>query len=313
MPDPETYYDIPPIKAPHWRWLIIVYFFLAGLTSSSFIIATLSDLVGRDRSLARAGRYLSLAALLPCPVLLTFDLGRPERALHMFRIVKLRSPMSLGSWALLVFGLINGASAVAQFLADRTGSPKLDSPRRTLGILGLPFALFLSGYTGVLLGATNVPLWGRSYLLLGPTFVASAFSSGFAALSLLLGFSSAKNQDTAQALARGEVMCLTTEIALLAVTIRHLGKLGQPLTTGALGRLFWPAVVAAGIVAPLLLNLVGIIRGSRFGPSRFAPALVLLGGFTLRLLLIFAGRESARRPRDYFDYTRLPGGWQLPK
>ena len=40
--------------------------------------------------------------------LLTIDLGRPERALHMFRIIKLRSPMSLGSWALLIHGMSAG-------------------------------------------------------------------------------------------------------------------------------------------------------------------------------------------------------------
>src|SRR3712207_8242006 len=43
----------------------------------------------RDRRIVRAGRYLSFTTLVPCPVLLILDLGRPERFLNMLRIVKL--------------------------------------------------------------------------------------------------------------------------------------------------------------------------------------------------------------------------------
>jgi hypothetical protein len=32
--------------------------------------------------------------------------------------------------------------------------------------------------------------------------------------------------------------------------------------------------------------------------------MVLTGGFVMRALMIFAGRESARRPEDYFAMTR---------
>ena len=170
----ESYYNMPVIKAPHWRWLVINYFFLAALTGSTSTIATLAELFSGDRALVRAGRYLSFAALLPCPPLLVLDLGRPERFLNMLRIVKLKSPMSLGSWALSFHGLFCGALAALQLLADLTGRDLLAGPRRALGIAGLPFAGFVSGYTGLLLAATNVPLWARNYLLLGPTFIASA-------------------------------------------------------------------------------------------------------------------------------------------
>lgn len=309
----ESYYGIPPIKAPHWRWLVIAYFFLAALAGGSFAISTLADLIGQDRALVRAGRYLSLAALLPCPALLTLDLGRPERALHMFRILKLKSPMSLGSWGLLGFGLLSGATATTQLVADLTGADRLTGPRRGLSLLGLPFALFLSGYTGVLLAATNVPLWGRNYLLLGPTFVASAFSSSLAALSLLLGLSGREDPDLARRLARAESICLTTELGLLASGIIRLGKLGEPLTGGAHGKLFWPVVVGCGLAIPLALLRGGVGRARTSSSARLlAAALVLVGGFTLRALMIFAGQESANRPADYFAYTRMSGGWRAP-
>lgn len=309
----RTYYGIPPIKAPHWRWLVITYFFLAALAGGSFAISVLADLVGRDRALLRAGRYLSLAALLPCPVLLTLDLGRPERTLHMFRILKLRSPMSLGSWGLLGFGLLSGATTATQVLDDLAGSDVLAVPRRGLALLTLPFALFLSGYTGVLLAATNVPLWGRNYLLLGPTFVASAFSSSLAALSLLLRIVGSEQPDTARRLARAESISLVTELGLLLAGVARLGDLGRPLTAGKWGSLFWPVVVGGGLVVPLALLRGGAGRDA-YGPSTrpLAAVLVLVGSFALRTLMIFAGRESASRPEDYFAYTGMTGGWRVP-
>ncbi len=302
----HSYYGLPVIKAPHWKWLVIVYFFLGGLAGGSATIATIADLFSKDRGLVRAARYLSLAAVLPCPPLLVLDLGRPERAFNMFRVVKLKSPMSLGSWALLFLGVFSTLSAGLQFLADVTGRQVLSATHRVIGIVTLPFSIFIAGYTGVLLAATNVPLWARNYLLIGPIFVASAFSTSLAALSLVLGVGQGEREDTARQLARAETVCLATEAATLAVGLGHLGKLGKPLTTGRWGRIFWPVMVGAGLLAPLGLQLGGPVQGRAGSRPRGAATalLVLIGGFALRALMIFAGRESARRPEDYFEYTR---------
>jgi len=302
----NSYYGLPVIKAPHWKWLVILYFFLGGLAGGSATIATIADLFSKDRALVRASRYLSLAAVLPCPPLLVLDLGRPERAFNMFRVVKLKSPMSLGSWALLFLGVFSSLSAGLQFLADVLGRQVLGGTQRVIGIATLPFSIFIAGYTGVLLAATNVPLWARNYLLIGPTFVASAFSTSLAALSLVLGVGEGEREDTARQLVRAETVCLATEAATLAAGLVHLGKLGKPLTTGRWGRLFWPVMVGAGLLTPLGLQLGGPVQGRPGSwPRRTMTALlVLIGGFTLRTVMIFAGRESANRPQDYFEYTR---------
>lgn len=302
----DTYYGAPVIKAPHWRWLIIVYFFLGGLAGGSSIIATVTELTGGDRALARAARYLSVAAIIPSPVLLILDLGRPERFLNMLRIVKLRSPMSLGTWALGGLSLSSFAAAALQLRTD-AGHRKIPARGyRAVGVLGLPFAGFVSGYTGVLLAATNVPLWARNYLLMGPLFVASAFSSSLAALSLALGVTAGDQPETATKMARAEVVCLASELGLLTASLVRLGTLGRPLTRGTWGSLFWPFAYFGGIVVPLALQILGPARGYR--ASRFrrvaTAIMVLAGSFVLRTLMIFAGRESANRPEDYFAYTR---------
>src|SRR5260370_20193050 len=103
-PDPgqelkePSYYDYPVLKAPVWGWEIVWYFFFGGLAAGCYFIASIAALFGsrEDRATVRAGYYLSLLALLPCPPLLIKDLGRPERFLNMLRIFKGKSPMSIG-------------------------------------------------------------------------------------------------------------------------------------------------------------------------------------------------------------------------
>ncbi|HEX6508588.1 MAG TPA: NrfD/PsrC family molybdoenzyme membrane anchor subunit, partial [Chloroflexota bacterium] len=302
------------IKAPHWRWLVISYFFFGAIAGGSYTIGTLANLFSKDRELERAARYLAYLAFIPCPILLVLDLGRPERALNMFRVLKLRSPMSLGSWALIALGAFTSLSAVLQAAADVLGDflgyEVTAGPRRIVGLLGLPFSIFISGYTGVLLAATNVPLWARNYLFLGPTFVASAFSGSLAALSIVLGVGSGDKEETARSLARAEVVCLGTELALLTAGLFRLGRLGKPLTVGRWGRVFWPGTYVGGVLLPLILQLSGPARGESGSRARRTGTalLVLAGGFILRMSLIFAGRESARRPEDYFEYTRRRKG-----
>src|SRR5206468_8063843 len=130
------------------------------------------------------------------------DLGRPERFLNMLRVFKPTSMMNLGSWGLTVFGLFTGVAVVAQLLHDvgpRVPLARLIAqPLRLLSWLGLPPAMFVGSYTGLLLTATNVPLWAGNRLLMGPLFFSSALSTGLAATSLvarLLGPSNRKSRE----------------------------------------------------------------------------------------------------------------------
>lgn len=302
----STYYNQPVVKAPHWRWLVITYFFVGGIAGGTFIIGTVAELLGSSRKLVRAARYISILALLPSPPLLILDLGRPERFMNMLRIVKLRSPMSLGSWALTGLSGAAGLSFVFEVLRDLGTAEVPLGVRRTIGVLGFPFAAFMTGYTGVLLAATNIPLWAKSYLLMGPTFVASSFSTSFAALTLALGLGDKEDPDLVRRIARAEAVCIASELTFISASLIHLGRLGKPLTSGRIGRLFWPVIYLGGLVAPLALQLSGPVQGRGASKTRriVAALLTLTGGYTLRTLMIFAGRESARRPEDYFEYTR---------
>ena len=92
------------------------YFFLGGLAAGLYFIAALIELVGtaRDRAMAQGRRTICAFPLaLVCGMLLIVDLGRPERFWHMLiqsetgrSMFKYWSPMSIGAWALTVFGAV---------------------------------------------------------------------------------------------------------------------------------------------------------------------------------------------------------------
>src|SRR5438132_1345876 len=125
------------VRAPQWTWYILFYFLFAGLAGGAYVVATLLRLSGdpRDESAARIGFYVSLPATIICPILLTADLGVSwTRFWHMLVDVtpgdtglnfKYWSPMSVGAWGLLVFGVFAFVSAAEAWLSDRRGSPVL--------------------------------------------------------------------------------------------------------------------------------------------------------------------------------------------
>ena len=71
--------------APHWRWLIVLYFFVGGIAGGSFFLAAMLDLFGapRDRPTMRVGYYVAFVGAVLSGILLTWDLDRPERFWHM--------------------------------------------------------------------------------------------------------------------------------------------------------------------------------------------------------------------------------------
>src|SRR5438128_1328927 len=119
------------VRAPDWTWYILFYFFLGGLSGGSYAVATLLRLSGRRAEpAARVGYYLAFVTLLACPVLLTLDLGQPLRFWHMLvnttpgdltPVFKYWSPMSVGAWALLVFGFFAAVTFIEVLVRDRRG------------------------------------------------------------------------------------------------------------------------------------------------------------------------------------------------
>jgi protein NrfD len=306
----ETYYDLPAIKRTHYGWLIASYFFAGGLAGAAQILATLADLTGggRDRAVVRAGRYLALGGALASPVFLIADLHTPQRWYNMLRIFRPTSAMSIGSWTLSVFGACSGLAALAQLLDDLTGASALARLARIAGLPAAAAGAVMSTYTGVLLSATSVPLWAAASRRLPALFGASAAATAVAAISLAGDVTGAPESGSAQLEQLG-VLTSAAELALQEALIRRLREEGVagPLAEGR-GGLARLGVMGVSAALPLAVHARSVLTGHRSKRDRVLAALATLaGGYALRALLVFAGNQSAERPRDYFRFTQAAG------
>lgn len=283
----------PVMKAPVWTWEVPVYFWAGGIAAGSSFVSLACDLSG-DRESARTARLLALGALAPCPMLLIMDLGRPLRFFNMLRIIKPRSPMSVGVWALTSFGIL-AAGAVGADLLGR------DSVARALGGANAVVGGYLGSYTGVLLASTAVPVWARSRLFLGPIFVSTATATGAAACRLALTARGLPvGHPTRNALGTVETGAMTAELVLSIINERRLGPLARGLEEGTPGRLFSGAKwsVRAGLALRLARR--------HGGPwtHHVASMLFLLAGLLFRFAWVKAGPPSARDDRVVAEMAR---------
>src|SRR6266850_5917854 len=163
--------------------MIVWYFFLGGIAGGAYFTAAIADNFGgeRDRTVARVGYLLSLPLVAACGLLLIADLGVPSRFLNMMRTFKFWDPMSIGAWAVGVFGMFTFVSSVLSL----SSSESLAVLRRKVGLVGMLFGFFLASYTGVLLSNSALPFWSDARLM-GALFLASGASTGIAAITLIL-------------------------------------------------------------------------------------------------------------------------------
>jgi len=301
---PSTLFTNPP----GWHWLIIGYFFVGGLAGGCFFLAALIDLLGRptDRPLARIGYYVAFPAVVLSAIFLTFDLGRPLRFWHMLieshagrPMFKTYSPMSLGSWALLMFGLF-AFLAFLGALADTERGRRWPSLRRLrppafvgrfVAIVGGLLGFFVAGYTGVLLTVTNRPIWSDTTLL-GLNFLVSAASTS-AALLALLGRRRWGASAGLEALERFDAWILILEFVALLGLMLSLGSMLHAWLN-AWGALLAVGVIVLGILAPLVLYWrPRLIAGGL--STAVAAVLVLIGGFIFRVVVVLSS-EGIGRP-----------------
>jgi formate-dependent nitrite reductase membrane component NrfD len=299
-----TYYELPLLKMPHWdNWNVITYLFTGGIMGGLGLIQLLADADDEnERRLKRTTRFAALLLAAANPAILTSHLGKPERFLNMLRIVKFKSPMSLGVWGLVLYSGAAGANVMREL--SMSGSlprwlqhfvPPLFTPAQAL------LGAFTAGYTGVLLSATANPFWSSGKRHIPAASVASGLSSA-CALSTLLSVLQG-NQRVTHKLERLEMVSGIAELAILTHFERHAGSYGTPFFTGARGKRLHTYTIQAGILAPLALNLLGMLplpKPVDATRSVIASVLTLVGGYIFRESLVDAGKQSVRDPHAAF-------------
>jgi len=292
----DTYYGLPILKETVWKAGVPIYFYVGGLAGASAALGAAAQLRPGLAALVRRTRFVAAAGAMASAGLLIEDLGRPTRFLNMLRVVRLRSPMSVGSWILTAFGALSAAAAAGEVIALPDGL--VDGAGLAAGLVGLP----LAGYTAVLLASTAVPVWQGARTTLPPLFLASAAASAASALDLM------DVPPRAQATARRFGLCCKAAELLAAHAVeRELSSVPSVVRTlgeGLAGTL-WRA-------AKLLTAVSLIASAPRRRPRwlRVASGLCgTAGGIAHRFAIFQAGRAAARNPRATFDQHRGGVAW----
>jgi Ni/Fe-hydrogenase subunit HybB-like protein len=273
---PDTVAGFPqPAKPPPWRMLIMIDLYCAELAAGLFITAALAELIAADiyQTTARIGYIAAFPIAFIDLLCLVFDLGDPVRFHHMLRVFKLRSPMSVGTWAVSAFSLLSFVCFVLALI----NIPGFETVRAIIGAIGLPVALFVGGYKGVMLSCTAQPIW-KAARWLGAELVSSAALMGIAALLLVAVFLPARSALSGLRLAQLVMLCLNLGFTLIFGVETFPFMVGE----GQRRELFtFAGLVVAGWIVPLLLIVLGAI------PELITSAcLILAAGLVYRHELV---------------------------
>ena len=286
---PQTgYYQQPLLKKPQWTPLIPLYFFVGGASGSLGVIGSLADLLGADNELARRARTMASAGAVISSVLLIADLGRPSRFLNMLRVFKPQSAMSVGSWVLSGFSASATASTLADILDGQTGAHPISTFLRSVGrtgcvVFGMPF----HNYTGVLIGASVIPVWNNRIRSLPREFGMSGLQSAVGLLELT------GETDSASLNAIGLVSAAFETWEGLELLRTHDRELG-PTKHGLTGALIQTAGALSGPI-PIALRLASLFTRRKKRTLRKAAAISgIAGSLLLRYGWVAAGAVSSR-------------------
>jgi formate-dependent nitrite reductase membrane component NrfD len=307
----------PFVADPQWGWWITLYFFFGGMAAGAYFVATLIEIFGQDedRQVARIGYWLAFPLINLCGIFLIMDLERPERFWHMLLqsevvhkalaegwprggwatmihapLLKWWSPMSIGAWAIALFGAWSFLSFVASFrsrgfLAKLIGRNWFGHVFRLIGS-GIGF--FIASYTGVLLSASNQPLWSLSNWI-APLFLTSATSTALAALLLL---DRRVTPATRAKLERADLWALGLELGLFLVFLASLGSVLTLVLTTWQGWVLVAGTLIVGLLIPLLLHVGSVDRAT------IASCFALIGGFLLRFGIVNTAPALLRIPPE---------------
>jgi len=274
---------------------IAIYFYLTGLSAGSFIISTLAYGFGFEKykPLGKVGVVIATLLLVAAPMFLLLHSGRPLRAWHLFVYLNATSPISWGSFLLTIYPI----NCVIYGWFMFTGNAKLT---KTFGLIGIPLALMVHGYTGFILSFAKAHvLWRTSMMPI--LFLTSALVSGVAMMILVTiikdKFFSEEgkiNEELIFGLGKMLLWLLVFDLflSLSDVGVHYFGERESMETarlflTGAFAPLFLGVETLMGKVIPLVFVSVPATR--RVTVYGFAAVLVMIGIFTMRCNVVLGG------------------------
>jgi len=292
----------------NWGLPVALDLFLAGMGAGALMLAVMAQWAG-DKKYRAVNITAALIAPWPAIIgvfLLVIDLGKPWRFWEM--ILRRTGPralapeifmfnplstMSIGTWLMTCFILGSLVYLLVCVCTLQAGWGKV--ARGVAGLVVLPIALGVTVYTGVLIAATESPLWNTP--LLPMVFVTSAMATGIAVVVFLFAlFQIVKTKfdedSPVPALERAVGGILIFQIvAVVVFMLAGIKTDAMKLMIGpGYGLLWWVGVIGLGLVVPAAYGLKSGSKKPRL--SLVISALVLLGGFFMRYVILYAGQMA---------------------
>ena len=294
MDSTQLLYDIH--NGETFGTLIAIYFYLTGLSAGSFIISTLSYGFGFERfkPLGKIGVVLATLLLMAAPMFLLAHAGQKFRVWHLFVYLRFTSPITWGSYLLVLYPI---NCIIYAFFMFR-GQKRLT---RTFGLIGIPLALSVHGYTGFILAFGKArPLWNSSIMPF--LFLVSAIVSGIAMMIIVSivrdRFFTKEhkiNTDILAGLAAMLGWCLVLDLFMTATetavhSISHLGAQegAALLMTGSFAGLYLVLENLIGKVVPMIVVFTPWTRRT-IPVLLIASILVMVGIYTMRYNVVVGG------------------------
>ena len=275
---------------------IATYFYITGLSAGSFIISTLAYGFGmlKFKPLGKIGVVMATLLLVIAPMILLIDLEQPLRFWHLILYLRITSPITWGTFLLTLYPVNCMIYGYFMFKGDMKRT-------KIFGLLGIPLALLVHGYTGFILalGKARV-LWNTA--IMPPIFLVSAMVSGLALMILvvivkdfIIHKGKDPNRDLIYALGNFLVASIVLDLILIGIDLSVLltstteaYRAALMLLNGPFSFLFLGVELILGAIVPLLLFLSPFTK--RWIPAYVvASVLVMVGIFAMRCIMVIGG------------------------
>jgi formate-dependent nitrite reductase membrane component NrfD len=282
-----------------WGYQIWLEMWLGGMAGGAFLVAFLYELFSgqKNKQLLRPATFIGIPLVIIALILALLDLGETFRFWHMMVVIKPLSPIWVG--AILLGGFV-GLSIIMALLYIVAGRKGADNSKGILSFIGLlswinaVIAAVLIAYSGVMLAASNIPLWASTPLM-PALFAASGAATGTAILifsALIYRGAWQESGETLKKLSGALAIVVIIQVLLLAGLVAMAGDTAKVLMSGSL---MMPFFADIGLLVLSIILIIAarakIEKGGMRGVAILASLLVILGGLLMRAIIIIGGQS----------------------
>jgi len=310
---------------PHekiWGLSIPIYLFIGGLAAGLLIFATLFYILQKDKQYPFTVKVATIIPFFIISLGLLLLIEDLRHKLYFWQLMlhfKIESPMSWGSWVLVIITLISIFWPLS-FIDDiinffeNNNKPKLakiskaiqkftikyklitkildffKTKRKEISYVLFVLAVILGIYTGILLSSFNArPIWNNSIISI--LFLVSGASTAAALIMWLTN-----NTEERRLYSKIDIGLITVELVLIALFLLSMiwgteiqQRAVKMFLDGAFTATFWGIFVTGGLILPLTLEIMEIRKIHI--PVGVPAFLVLLGGLIFRIIMVFICRN----------------------